>query len=56
MRDDVEAVEVLLIHGDGAGIALVCAGHLAVALGRLDEVDAAATLTGWREIREGGCA
>ena len=54
MRGDVEAVETLLRFGDPTGIALVCAGRLAVALSQLDNADAAAVLTGWREMGDSG--
>lgn len=58
MRGDVEAVDTLLRFGDAAGIALVCAGRLAVALGQVDADSAAVILGGWRphalELRSGG--
>src|SRR5262249_1661736 len=52
MHGDVEAVETLLRFGDAAGIALVCAGRLAAALGRVDTESAAVILDGWRRDAE----
>jgi hypothetical protein len=53
LRSDAEAVETLLKFGDPVGIALVAAGWLAVALGRLDGASAAVILDGWRRDAEG---
>lgn len=52
MDRDAEGAEVLLDHGCAAGIALVCAGKLAVAMHLIGPQDAGAILDGWRQDAE----